>query len=125
MALAGVLAWPEGWSPLQGCDHRGPSPAAAGDLESVSRCNPGQSTTRGPRVAQVSSGSGGKVAGATEVAPALPGPAVGSAPGCPAKIPAAVGQLPSPSRGHLGCRASLRVFLQRPHSCRDRIKGWS
>lgn len=47
MGLVRVLAWPEGWSPLQGCAHPGPSPAAVGDLARLSRCNPGQSTTQG------------------------------------------------------------------------------
>lgn len=131
MGLVWVLAWPEGWSSLQGCAHPGPSLAALGDLARASRCNPGQSTARGRGVAQVSPSSGGRVAGATgEVAPAVPGPAGGSAPGCPAKIPVAVGCVATgaaaiPIPGHLGCRASLRVFLQRLHSCRGRIKGWS
>lgn len=87
-----VLAWPEVWSPLQGCAHPGSSPAAVVDLERVSRCNPGQSRTTGPRVTQVSPSPGGRVAGATgEVAPALPSPEGGSAPARPAKILVAVG----------------------------------
>lgn len=89
MGLVWVLAWPEGWRPLQGCGcaHPGPSLAAIGYLREGEQVQSRPKHGTGPRGwHERPPAPAGRWAGATgAAAPALPGHAGGSAPGCPSQ----------------------------------------